>query len=243
MWSQLVPIGASLLDRRRLSRRLAKAEEYASTVLATLHLDAVAPEAVGLVERGPSSFCFFASGALVPVLPYLLGTGAVVGLLSGASRSSERCASLPSDGMRGGYISHLASPGDYASAARHGISAPLAAMFLIRQCDLGALVALAATRRLSKDTPASHPQISRTRIAAAGSGSRRATRPASLVDIHALTEPAAAAVAALEPGIFMIISSPISRSWSAVPWPRSLSSPATPGHGSGPASPWVRRKA
>jgi hypothetical protein len=104
------------------------------------------------VERGPSSFCLFASGALVPVLPYLfgapgwaavvipaalvgialLGTGAVVGLLSGASRSSERCASLPSDGMRGGYISHLASPGDYASATWHGIPAPLAAMFLIR---------------------------------------------------------------------------------------------------------------
>jgi VIT1/CCC1 family predicted Fe2+/Mn2+ transporter len=63
-------------------------------------------EAVGSAWRAAvSSFCFFAAGALVPVLPYvfgasgwaavviasalvgiaLLGTGAVVGLLSGAS--------------------------------------------------------------------------------------------------------------------------------------------------------------
>src|SRR5690606_4697656 len=62
-------------------------------------------EAVGTgLRAGLSSFCFFASGALVPVLPYLFGlsglvavavaaglvgtallvTGAVVGLLSGA---------------------------------------------------------------------------------------------------------------------------------------------------------------
>jgi vacuolar iron transporter family protein len=82
--------------------------------LATLHLDAVAPEAAGVDPHeavgsawgaAVSSFCFFASGALVPVLPYLfgasgwtaviiaaglvgialLGTGAIVGLLSGAS--------------------------------------------------------------------------------------------------------------------------------------------------------------
>jgi vacuolar iron transporter family protein len=91
-----------------------EAEEHARTVLATLHLDAVAPEsagvdsheAVGSAWRAAiSSFGFFASGALVPILPYLfgasgltavitasalvgialLGTGAVVGLLSGAS--------------------------------------------------------------------------------------------------------------------------------------------------------------
>jgi vacuolar iron transporter family protein len=91
-----------------------EAEEYARTVLATLHLDAVAPEAAGVDPHeavgsawgaAVSSFCFFASGALVPVLPYLfgasgwtavviaaalvgialLGTGAIVGLLSGAS--------------------------------------------------------------------------------------------------------------------------------------------------------------
>ena len=82
-------------------------------MLATLHLDAVprrlarsTMEAVGSAWSATlSSFCFFASGALVPVLPCLfgasgwtavviatalvgialLGTGAVVGLLSGAS--------------------------------------------------------------------------------------------------------------------------------------------------------------
>jgi vacuolar iron transporter family protein len=91
-----------------------EAEERARTVLATLHLDAVAPEAAGVdpheavgsaLGAAVSSFCFFASGALVPVLPYLFGasgwtaviiaaglvgiallaTGAIVGLLSGAS--------------------------------------------------------------------------------------------------------------------------------------------------------------
>jgi len=90
------------------------AEEHARTVLAELHLDAVAPEAAGVDPHQAlgsawgaaiSSFCFFASGALVPVLPYLFGasgwtavaiaaglvglallaTGAVVGILSGAS--------------------------------------------------------------------------------------------------------------------------------------------------------------
>jgi vacuolar iron transporter family protein len=92
----------------------AEAEEHARTVLATLRLDAVAPEAAGVDPHEAvgsawraalSSFCFFAAGAVVPVLPYLfgasglvavlvaaalvgialLGTGAVVGLLSGAS--------------------------------------------------------------------------------------------------------------------------------------------------------------
>jgi VIT1/CCC1 family predicted Fe2+/Mn2+ transporter len=82
--------------------------------LATLYLEPVAPEVVGgdpyeavgsAWRAAVSSFCFFASGALVPVLPYLfgasgwaavviaaalvgvalLGTGAVGGLLSGAS--------------------------------------------------------------------------------------------------------------------------------------------------------------
>jgi vacuolar iron transporter family protein len=83
-------------------------------VLATLHLDAAAPETAGIDPHEAvgsawsaaiSSFCFFASGALVPVLPYLFGasglaavliaavlvgiallcTGAIVGILSGAS--------------------------------------------------------------------------------------------------------------------------------------------------------------
>jgi VIT1/CCC1 family predicted Fe2+/Mn2+ transporter len=92
----------------------AEAEERARTVLATLHLEPVAPEAAGVDPHQAvgsawnaaiSSFCFFASGALIPVLPYLfgassltamviaavlvgialLGTGAVVGILSGAS--------------------------------------------------------------------------------------------------------------------------------------------------------------
>jgi vacuolar iron transporter family protein len=90
------------------------AEQHARTVLATLHLDALAPEAAGVDPHeavgsawraAVSSFAFFACGALVPVLPYLfgasgltavviaatlvglalLGTGAIVGLLSGAS--------------------------------------------------------------------------------------------------------------------------------------------------------------
>jgi vacuolar iron transporter family protein len=91
-----------------------EAEEHARTVLGGLHLEPVEPEAagvdphetVGSARRAAySSFGFFASGAVVPVLPYLLGasglaavgiaavlvgiallgTGAVVGLLSGAS--------------------------------------------------------------------------------------------------------------------------------------------------------------
>jgi VIT1/CCC1 family predicted Fe2+/Mn2+ transporter len=96
-----------------------EAEEHARTVLATLHLEAPgtvsgAPEAAGADPHQAvgsawnaaiSSFCFFASGALVPVLPYLFGasgwtavviaaglvglallvTGAIVGILSGAS--------------------------------------------------------------------------------------------------------------------------------------------------------------
>lgn len=92
----------------------AEAEERARTVLATLHLDEVAAEEAGVDPHAAvgsawhaaiSSFGFFASGALIPVLPYLfgasgptavliasalvgialLGTGALVGLLSGAS--------------------------------------------------------------------------------------------------------------------------------------------------------------
>jgi VIT1/CCC1 family predicted Fe2+/Mn2+ transporter len=92
----------------------AEAEEHARTVLATLQLEAIAPEAAGIDPHQAvgsawsaaiSSFCFFASGALIPVLPYLFGasgltavviaaelvgvallcTGAVVGILSGAS--------------------------------------------------------------------------------------------------------------------------------------------------------------
>jgi VIT1/CCC1 family predicted Fe2+/Mn2+ transporter len=90
------------------------AEARAAEVLATQHLDADDPAASGvdtLEQLGSpwnaaiSSFLFFASGALIPVLPYLfgarhlvavviaagavglalLGTGAIVGVLSGAS--------------------------------------------------------------------------------------------------------------------------------------------------------------
>ncbi|MEP6843023.1 MAG: VIT1/CCC1 transporter family protein [Pseudolysinimonas sp.] len=90
------------------------AEAHAATVLATLHLDADDPAAAGVdtpEELGSpwsaaiSSFVFFASGALIPVLPYafgarglgaitiaagavglaLLATGAIVGILSGGS--------------------------------------------------------------------------------------------------------------------------------------------------------------
>jgi len=91
-----------------------EAAEHAHEVLATHRLDADDPSAAGIDEHEEigsawnaaiSSFLFFASGALIPVLPYLfgathvlaiviasaavgvalLGTGAVVGILSGAS--------------------------------------------------------------------------------------------------------------------------------------------------------------
>jgi len=90
-----------------------EAEAHAREVLATLHLDSDAPpeevdpdQAVGSPwHAAGSSFVFFASGALIPVLPYLfgmtgfgavalasglvglalLGTGAIVGILSGTS--------------------------------------------------------------------------------------------------------------------------------------------------------------
>ena len=90
------------------------AQERAGAVLASQVLDADSPDAAGVDPHEAvgnawsaalSSFCFFASGALIPVLPYLLGatglvaiavaavlvglallgTGAVVGVLSGAS--------------------------------------------------------------------------------------------------------------------------------------------------------------
>jgi VIT1/CCC1 family predicted Fe2+/Mn2+ transporter len=98
------------------------AEAHAREVLATLHLDADAPpeevdpdEAVGSPWRAASSsFLFFASGALIPVLPYLfgmtglgavalaaglvglalLGTGAIVGILSGTSPLSRALRQL-----------------------------------------------------------------------------------------------------------------------------------------------------
>lgn len=92
----------------------ADASAHAHAVLRTQELDADSPEAAGADPHEAvgnawgaaiSSFCFFASGALIPVLPYLfgasgltaiviasvlvglalLGTGAVVGVLSGAS--------------------------------------------------------------------------------------------------------------------------------------------------------------
>lgn len=95
----------------------AEAEARAREVLDTLHLDAASSGADPGDAADPhaalgspwgaalSSFCFFASGAVIPVLPYLfglsggpavligsvlvgvalLGTGAIVGLLSGAS--------------------------------------------------------------------------------------------------------------------------------------------------------------
>jgi VIT1/CCC1 family predicted Fe2+/Mn2+ transporter len=92
-----------------------EAELHAAEVLQSLTADLAAPpmdvdvdehEAIGTgLGAAVSSFCFFASGAVVPVLPYLFGlqgitavivaavlvglalvaTGAVVGLLSGAS--------------------------------------------------------------------------------------------------------------------------------------------------------------
>ncbi len=99
------------------------AEAKAHEVLSSLHLDSDDPEsagvdpheAVGSAWRAAlSSFCFFASGALIPVLPYLLGaagltavvvasilvglallcTGAVVGVLSGASPAKRALRQL-----------------------------------------------------------------------------------------------------------------------------------------------------
>ncbi len=103
----------SLVYRAR-GMTTAEADAHANEVLATLKLDADDPAAAGVDEHEEigspwsaaiSSFLFFASGALIPVLPYLfgarhiaaiaiaagavglalLGTGAVVGILSGAS--------------------------------------------------------------------------------------------------------------------------------------------------------------
>lgn len=97
---------------RGMSER--EAAERADRVLAARHLDGDDPDASGVDGHDAvgsawaaaiSSFLFFASGALIPVLPYLLGasgltavliasgavgvaligTGAVVGVLSGAS--------------------------------------------------------------------------------------------------------------------------------------------------------------
>ncbi len=91
-----------------------EADQHARQVLSSLNLDADSPVAAGIDPHESvgsawgaalSSFCFFASGALVPVLPYLFGasgllaiviaavlvglallcTGAIVGVLSGAS--------------------------------------------------------------------------------------------------------------------------------------------------------------
>ncbi|HEY5981299.1 MAG TPA: VIT1/CCC1 transporter family protein [Microlunatus sp.] len=100
-----------------------QAQQQASTVLASQVLDADSPDAAGVDPHEAvgnawsaalSSFCFFASGALIPVLPYLfgatgataiaiasvlvglalLGTGAVVGILSGASPAKRALRQL-----------------------------------------------------------------------------------------------------------------------------------------------------
>jgi VIT1/CCC1 family predicted Fe2+/Mn2+ transporter len=92
----------------------ADAARRAANVLATHHLDSDDPDAAGVDPAEAigsawaaaiSSFLFFATGALIPVLPYLfgasglpaviiasaavglalLGTGAAVGVLSGVS--------------------------------------------------------------------------------------------------------------------------------------------------------------
>ncbi|MCC8906576.1 MULTISPECIES: VIT1/CCC1 transporter family protein [unclassified Curtobacterium] len=88
----------------------AEAQQHADDVLGGAAVTGTAPvddhEAIGNgMSAAVSSFCFFASGAIIPVLPYLfglegwaaiavaallvgialLGTGAVVGVLSGAS--------------------------------------------------------------------------------------------------------------------------------------------------------------
>jgi len=83
-----------------------QAAELAQSPTDALAIEADDDEAIGTgMAAAISSFCFFASGALIPVLPYLFGmsgiaavvtatvlvgiallaTGATVGLLSGAS--------------------------------------------------------------------------------------------------------------------------------------------------------------
>jgi VIT1/CCC1 family predicted Fe2+/Mn2+ transporter len=109
-------VGANELALVYRARGMSEADAnvHAAHVLATHHLDSDDPDAVGIDPADAvgsawgaaiSSFCFFASGALIPVLPYifgatgltavviasgavgiaLVGTGAVVGILSGAS--------------------------------------------------------------------------------------------------------------------------------------------------------------
>ncbi len=102
-----------------------EAQAHAHDVLGGLANDPDEPQADAVDEHEAvgkgwnaaiSSFCFFASGALIPVLPYLfglqgtaavivaatlvglvlLGTGAIVGLLSGARPSGAHCASSAS---------------------------------------------------------------------------------------------------------------------------------------------------
>ena len=109
--SRLVSAAIRLRGPTRPTARQARS---AGAVLASQVLDADSPDAAGVDPHEAvgnawsaalSSFCFFASGALIPVLPYLLGatglvaiavaavlvglallgTGAVVGVLSGAS--------------------------------------------------------------------------------------------------------------------------------------------------------------
>jgi VIT1/CCC1 family predicted Fe2+/Mn2+ transporter len=85
---------------RGLSKK--DAEARASEVLATLHLDGDDPAAAGVdahEEIGSpwnaaiSSFLFFASGALIPVLPYLFG----------ARHGRSRRARAAGHGCRGGH--------------------------------------------------------------------------------------------------------------------------------------------
>ena len=88
-------------------------------------------ESVGTaVGAAAASFCFFASGAAIPVLPYLLGaegltavvwasllvglallaTGATVGVLSGAS-PAQACAAAAGHRLRRGRRDVSARPG------------------------------------------------------------------------------------------------------------------------------------
>ncbi|MEO5919554.1 MAG: VIT1/CCC1 family protein [Pseudolysinimonas sp.] len=109
-------VGANELALVYRARGMSEAEAtaQAARVLSTHHLDEDDPDAGGVEPADAvgsawgaaiSSFCFFASGAAIPVLPYLFGasglaavviaagavgialisTGAIVGILSGAS--------------------------------------------------------------------------------------------------------------------------------------------------------------
>ena len=98
--------GMSEAEAEEHAREVLRTHDLALTADPAVHAESDEHEAVGTgLSAALSSFCFFASGAIIPILPYLfgveglpavliaallvglalLGTGAIVGILSGAS--------------------------------------------------------------------------------------------------------------------------------------------------------------